>query len=566
MGKSRLILDVALVSVLGVAVLGATVALKSSQRDLAFFDPIIDVKHLIDTRFVDEVDETSLQTAAIAGMIGELDDPFTTYVPAEQVQDFSKSLTGEYVGIGAQISLRDGWLTIVSPLEDSPAFRVGLMPDDRVVAIEGETTFQQSIDQAIEKLTGDAGTPVTITIEREGERFDVEIIREAIKTRSIKGFHRDPADPERWLHTIDPDSSIAYIRITQFTPGVASEFAAALAQARSAHGPVRGLVLDVRSNPGGVLEEAAAIADMLLDGGTILKTRGRNRPESVFTAEPGGLFTEGPIVVLINGGSASASEILAGALKDNLPDRTVVLGTRTFGKGSVQNVLTLPSSAGGAQLKLTEQYYYLPSGKLVHRTPDATEWGVDPTDGFHLPLTNDDASLLFERRREQEVLRADATEEGADGEIELERWDDPAWIVDKLADPQLAAALDAITAKLATGEWQRTGEPLPALAERSTTELADARLYRERLLRDLERIEGRIEELGTIASNPDAAPAIDLWSDELSIDGGRVIITDREGKRVADLRVTNPNIERWFIDAGLEPVEQSDAPPQDGTR
>lgn len=544
MGKTRLILDAAIVGVLGVAVLGATVALKTTRGDLAFFDPIIDVKHLIDSRFVDDIDEQALQTAAIRGMIGELNDPFTAYVPAEEVRNFSKDLTGEYVGIGAQISLRDGWLTIVSPLEDSPAFRSGLMPDDRVVAIEGETTYEKSIDEAIDKLTGDPGTPVTITVERDGERFDVAIVREAIKTRSIKGFHRDPSNPERWLHVIDPERKIAYIRITQFTPGVAREFATALEQSKD----IGGLVIDLRSNPGGVLEEAAAIGDMLLDGGTILKTRGRSRPEQSYDAQPGGRFIDGPVVVLVNGGSASASEILAGALKDN--DRAIVLGQRTFGKGSVQNVITLPSSTGGAQLKLTEQYYYLPSGKLIHRTPDALEWGVDPSDGFYLPLSNAEAATLFERRREQELLRAGETpDEALD-----ERWSDPAWVVEQLADPQLAAALRAIALRQDEGSWVPTGKPLPEQDELSTTELANARLIRERLLRDLERVDERIVELREVAANPDAAPTIDLWPDDADIEGGRVVITDSSGKRVADLRVTNPNIERWLIDAGLEPV------------
>ncbi len=203
MTKWAVVRQVSLVAVLGGAVLAATMASSRRSGDQTFFDPIIDVRKLIEERYVDEVDEKKLQDGAIAGMVEALNDPYTVYVPAEHTKRFEKDLTGEYSGIGAQVNINQGWLTIVTPLEDSPAFKMGIMPDDRVVEIEGKSTFGLDVDECVDILTGKEGTPVNLVIERAGQKIPFTITRQKIKTRSVKGFHRDQADTTTWQYLVD---------------------------------------------------------------------------------------------------------------------------------------------------------------------------------------------------------------------------------------------------------------------------------------------------------------------------------------------------------------------------
>lgn len=528
---ARLVTKTVLFSTLVVAVVGSTLAI-AQRDDFAFFDPLMDVKGAIDRFYLEEPDQKALQTGAIEGMIATLNDPYTVFVPARERREFDKELTGEYVGIGAQIQIRDGWLTIASPLEDSPAYRVGLMADDKVVKINGESTFGLTDEQCVEKLTGEPGTTVTLTIERKGEELELTIKREPIKTRSVKGFHRDPTDAQKWQSYIDPARKIVYLRLTQFTPNCSLEVAEALRQAGADKGDVKGLILDVRWNGGGVLQDAIAIADMFLNDGVIVSTKGRSHPEEVARAEAPGTLPDFPIAVLVNAQSASASEVLAGALAEN--GRAVVVGTRTFGKGLVQTVRTLPN-AGGAQLKITEQAYYLPSGRSLHRKGDSAEWGVDPTDGFFIPITDDEVFEIFTIRREQDIIRGGASEGESD-------WSDPDKILEKLKDRQMAAALRAIQAKIDTGEWLKTGGPLPGRGEQAGEELARLLLTRERVERELVRMDERIESLQTASGK--VAELADLWDDEIDPTGGRVVVYDKDGKPISELTVTGPNLER----------------------
>jgi len=453
--KTRVYLDLALVGVLAVAVLGSTIALTSrADDDYAFFDPLIDIKYLLDTRYVKDLDDDELQNGAIRGMLEVVGDPYTAYVPGRARGDFEKELLGEYAGIGAQITIRDGWLTIVTPLDDSPAFRAGVMADDRVVEIEGESTMDITGDEAVDRLTGEPGTVVNIVVERDGVRIPIEITRERIKTRSAKGLTRDPEDPDaqEWRYFLDEQRGIAYLRLTQFTPQCSEEIAEALREMGATEGGrVNGLIFDVRWNPGGVLEEAIRIADLFLDDGVIVSTDGRSFPERIVEATVGReTFGDFPIVMLINDTSASASEVLAGALVEN--DRAIALGTRTFGKGSVQSVINLPSTDDGAQLKLTEQLYYLPSGRSIHRLDDSAEWGVDPTPGFYVPIDDREELELFNARRDKEIIR------GGEDLAETEEWSNPTWIIETMRDRQLALALEALQVRIDEGEWRPTGE------------------------------------------------------------------------------------------------------------
>ncbi len=547
MSKTRFAVYAVILVVLSALLVRTTVGLQQRADRYAFFDPLIDAKRLISERYVDPVDEKKLQLGALNGMVEALDDPYTVFVPAEERAEFNKDLTGEYVGIGAMVQMMDGWLTIVTPLEDSPAFRAGIMAGDRVVEIEGRSTMGLAVDECVRLLMGEPGTRVSVVVERKGVRLPVTITRAPIKTRSVKGFHRERPDSERWMHIIDPTRRIAYLRITQFTPRVSDEVREALA-GLLAEGGVGGLVLDLRWNPGGLLPEAVAIADLFLPAGTIVSTRGRAVPEQVFKARQAGTLPDFPIAVIINEQSASASEVLAGALVEN--NRAVAVGTRSFGKGSVQVVI--PLDRGGGELKITEQGYFLPSGRSLTRKHDSVEWGVDPTDGFYVPLTSRETIELLRIRREQDVLHAAGSGEASPEE----RWSDPEWIVSFLKDKQLGAALQAVQARIDTGQWRPTGLPVESGRAVVTDELRRARQTYDRLSKELVRLETRIGAMASGVGVADQPPA-DLWPDDTNIVGGRVRVLDAEGRLVAELEITGEDLERWLLHADVRKVATS---------
>lgn len=564
-------MNTALVSILGVAVVGSTIVVAQRTTDYDFFDPIIEVQQKIIRNYQGEVDVKKLQEGAIAGMMETLNDPYSVYVPPTEADEFTKNLTGEYVGIGAQVQLVDRWLTIVSPLEDSPAFKIGLQAEDRVVEIEGTTTQGLSIDKCIEMLMGDPGTKVKIIVERKGEKIPFEITRERIKTRSIKGFHREDADGNKWMFEIDPARKIAYVRLIQFTPRVSNELEAALRSLGADKGNVKGLIIDMRYNPGGVLQEAINIADLFLKEGVIVSTRGRNHPEEFARARERGTLPDFPIAIIQNGGSASAAEVLAGALVEN--DRAVIVGTRSFGKGSVQTVHRL-DRGNGAELKLTEQGYYLPSGRSITKKDDSATWGVDPTDGFHVPMSDDELTAMFEVRRKLEVLRKNdgteaaapaATPETAETAAPVVNWSDTDSVLSALKDKQLTAAVRAVQKKIDTGNWEATGDKLPDLTNVSTTALKDANEARRFLERQLIKLDKRIDALEAANKDPKDIPVPDLWSDTANVKGGRIKVYDKDGKEVAELEITTDTIERWLIDAEVkkvgEPVAQTETAP-----
>ncbi|MDX2147188.1 MAG: S41 family peptidase [Planctomycetota bacterium] len=544
--------------------LGSTMAVATRHSDQAFFDPIIDVKRQISERYVESIDEKAiqaLQDGAIAGMVEALNDPYTTFVPAAEAQKFNKDLTGEYVGIGASVNSQSGWLTIVSPLEDSPAFRAGILPDDRVVEIEGKSTFGVPVDECVDMLVGDRGTPVNLVIERDGKKIPFTIVRDRIKTRSVKGFHRSAGDASTWDYLIDPERKIGYVRLTQFTPGSAREVFDALAAAGATRGELKGLVLDVRYNPGGLLDEAVDIADMFLKEGVIVSTKGRAHPEEVRRARSRGTLPEFPIAVLINEQSASASEVLAGALADH--DRAIVVGTRSFGKGSVQTLKKLEYGKG-AELKLTEQAYYLPSGRSIHRKDDSASWGVDPTKGFFVPMTDEEEVAMLLARREQELLRAGPAStradapagetnggDGANAAHAEERWNDPSWVTERLKDKVLDAALRAVQGKIDTGAWQATGEEGILSEKIAIDELRTLITTRDAMTKDIVRLQRRIEAVEKAAADSKEPLVRDLWSGTPELRGGKVQVYDKAGALVATLNIEGNDLERWLQEADV---------------
>lgn len=542
LSKGRLLLDFALVTVLGVAVVGAIGARRQGD-DYKFLDPLIEIKQIISKEFVEEPKFDKMQEGAIKGMVEALDDPYTVYVPPAGKAEFNKELLGEYVGIGASVNIIDGWLTIVSPLEDSPAFRAGLMAEDRVVEINGTSTHNLTVDKCVEMLLGEPGTKVKLLVERKGTKTPFEIERAPIKTRSVKGYHRADADGESWMYLIDGERKIAYVRLTQFTPKCAEEVLAALLSVGADKGQLHGLVLDLRFNPGGLLNEAAEIADLFLKEGIIVSTKGRAFPEEVARAEEKGTLPDFPIAVIQNGSSASASEVLAGALSEN--NRAIIVGSRSFGKGSVQTVRRIPSNGG--ELKITGQGYYLPSGRSISRKDNSATWGVDPSDGFYVPMTDPELIAMLEVRRKQEVLRGT----GGKGELNSEgaKWNDVNWVLDTLKDKQLTAAVRAIQGKIDSGNWTPTGEKVDQGKAIASDELKRQSLLRDRLERELIRVDKRI---AAIEDAVPEAPKQDLWADDIDLTGGIMEIKDKEGKVIATLQITGNNLERWLVDADVK--------------
>jgi len=539
-----------LLSTLAIAVVGSTIAVatNANRDDYTFFDPIVDIRALLDRYYVEELDEAELQAGAIRGMLETLDDPYTVFVPQEDTADFTKDLTGEYVGIGAEVGMRDGWFTILTPLDDSPAWRGGVMADDRVIAIDQASTEGLTTDECIDKLMGEPGTEVVITVERaDAQVVDIPITRSPIHVNPVKGFARADAGEGAWRYLLDPSRGIAYIRLAQFTPDSADELEAAIDAARTAHNaPLGGLILDLRFNPGGVLQQAVRMADLFLEDGVIVSTEGRSSNQRVERASADNTLSGFPIVVLVNAQSASASEILAGALSDN--DRAVVLGTRSFGKGLVQIIRRLPDDAG--VLKITEQRYALASGRVIHRDDDSTVWGVDPTPGYYLPLTNEQTSAMLAARRQQEIISPK----------DLAPTTDPDELVARLEDPQLEAALRVLQHAADTGSPAPIGIPDNDPADLAGDAVSAARAQRDRLIRELVRVERRISAAESALPDDADPDSRDLWDDDAPVLGGTVTVTDTEGNTVAVLTVTGPDLERWLVDAGVEPAEGSPRP------
>ncbi|MCS6925693.1 MAG: S41 family peptidase [Candidatus Binatia bacterium] len=319
---------------------------------------------IVQKNYVEEVGTQKLMEGAINGMLNAL-DPHSAYLTPDLYKELQVDTEGSFGGLGIEITLRDGVLTVVAPIEDTPAARAGIKAGDQIIKIEGELTKDMSLIEAVKKMRGPKGSKVQISIRREGvPRFiDLTLTREVIKVQSVRA---------RTL-----EKGYGYVRVVQFQDRTSTDLEAALRRLTQENGKLEGLILDLRNNPGGLLSQAVKVSDLFLDSGLIVYTEGRlDSQKQKYFAHAGG-YTDVPIVVLVNGGSASASEIVAGALQDH--GRAVVLGTQTFGKGSVQTILPLEN---GAALRLTTAMYYTPSGRSIQVTgisPDITLDNVAPS-------------------------------------------------------------------------------------------------------------------------------------------------------------------------------------------
>lgn len=477
MSRTRPTLLLAAALLCGAALLQTALAVKANSGDYAWFDPLVEVRGLLRENFVHPVDDAAMRDAAIGAMVESLGDPYTVYVPPTAEDDFNKDLRGAYVGIGAEIDIVDGWLEIVTPLDDSPALAAGVRAGDTVLTIEDESTFGLTSPQCAERLMGEPGTPVRVRVRHvDGAEEDLVIVRSPIRTRTVRGFRREG---QAWDFLLDPQTRIAYVRITQFTEETVADLRQALA---SIQPPPAALVLDLRFNGGGTLTGAIEMSDLFLSEGTIVSVNSRRGVERSWAADLDDDDLSVPIVVLVNGSSASASEIVSGALQDN--HRAKILGQRTFGKGSVQEVRELPDDAG--ILKLTTAHYALPSGRNLHRHEDSDSWGVDPDPGFHVAMSDDANREMVMARREYEAIGSTANGE--------DHWSDPDWLREELHDAQLAAAVEALRIRLGEGEWKSVGdESSPQVV--AADELRNQREFRRRLLRELDNVDARIARL-----------------------------------------------------------------------
>lgn len=366
------------VSILLIALLAFQLPGSLAQRDdeYAFVRTLVDIHRRVQNNYVEDVDDAKLRSGAIDGMLNEL-DPFSVYVPPARQEDFDLMLEGSFKGVGIQLDqTADGRVEVVTPIDGSPAFKAGVLAGDIILKVNGDSTEGLRIPDVIKKISGPMGSEVKLTVKHvTGEELELKMQRTEVVVPPVKGFQR--RQDNSWDYFVCDDPKVAYIRITQFTSDSYEEFRQAVTKAMS--DGMRGLILDLRFDPGGRLDQAIQMVDLLVDKGIILSTRGQHRPESVVRATEAGTLPKFPMIVLVNDHSASASEIVAGSLKDN--KRALIIGQRTYGKGSVQEVIPLDggsSGNNGGELKLTVAYYYLPSGRLVHKKKDSTEWGVEP--------------------------------------------------------------------------------------------------------------------------------------------------------------------------------------------
>jgi len=314
-------------------------------RQLDLFGEVLE---RVRTDYVEPPDDTMLIDSAINGMLSAL-DPHSAYLNPKSFKDMQVQTKGEFGGLGIEVTMEAGVVKVVSPIDDTPAARAGLMANDLITHLDGEQIVGLTLEQAVEKMRGPVNTAITLTVVRRGkdDAFDVKIVRDTIKINAVRSRL---------------EGDIVYVKITTFNEQTYANLVKQVDALKKTLGrPARGFVLDLRNNPGGLLDQAISVSDAFLEKGAIVLTKGRGLEETQrANARPGDIADGKPVVVLINGGSASASEIVAGALQDH--KRAVVIGTRSFGKGSVQTIIPL---GGNGAIRLTTARYYTPSGRSI---------------------------------------------------------------------------------------------------------------------------------------------------------------------------------------------------------
>ncbi len=399
---------------------------KSTYEQLDLFG---DIFERIRATYVEPVDEQKLIRAAISGMVKSL-DPHSSYLPPEDFEAMQVQTRGQFGGLGIEVTQENGFVKVVSPIDDTPADRAGIEAGDFITKVDGESTLGMGLDEAVKLMRGEIGEEIVITIVREGtdEPFDVTIKRDVIKVKATRG-------------RVEGKSVV--LRITSFSDqtyvNLESELKKRVEEAGGMD-KVNGFVIDLRNNPGGLLKQAILVSDAFLESGEIVSTRGRNSQDSDrVNATPGDLAQGKPIIVLINGGSASASEIVAGALKDH--HRAVLVGTQSFGKGSVQTIMPLQ---GDGALRLTTARYYTPSGRSIQNLGVAPDILVE----FRRPKPEGEDDVIKARRSEADLrgtITNDSLTEDEKKQLKEERKAQEEAAKLRSQDSQLSYALDMLT-------------------------------------------------------------------------------------------------------------------------
>lgn len=361
----------------------------------------VEVFNDVDRNYVELISRRELMEAAIEGMLSKLDQ-HSSYITPAKLEEFRREVDSEFGGIGIQVRIESGQLTIISPIADSPAYKAKLTAGDCITHVDGNATKDLTLSEAVQLIKGKLGTTVELTIRHpEGDIPEtVKLIRESVRIRTVRGDRRRSDDS--WEFMYDRERGIGYIRITSFSRYTVRELRAAMNELTGQ--TLNGLILDLRSNPGGLLSSAVEVCEMFVDKGVIVSTSGRNVESRQWNAHKVGTHSGFPMAVLVNRFSASASEIVAACLQDHA--RAVVVGQRTWGKGSVQNVLALEQ--GRSALKLTTAEYYRPNGMHIDRKPEDSEnddWGVKPDAGFEFRLSDGEAARLERQRQSKDRLR-----------------------------------------------------------------------------------------------------------------------------------------------------------------
>lgn len=391
--------------------------------------------------YVEDVDDRKLLESAIKGMLSDL-DPHSTYLTPKDYEALEESTTGEFGGLGIEVGMEDGFVKVIAPIDDTPAQKAGVQAGDLIIKLGDQPVKGMSLEEAVTLMRGKPGTTLSLTIMREGESAPIviDVVRDIIKVKSVKS---------RLI-----EKGYGYVRLTQFQAETGKEFTKALDSLRKDNkGPLDGLIIDLRNNPGGILQAAVEAADALLDEGLIVYTDGRIQSSRLrFSAKAGDMMQDTPIVVLINGGSASASEILAGALQDH--QRAVVMGTQSFGKGSVQTVIPLDESHA---IKMTTARYYTPDGRSIQARGIRPDIEVKPA-----RLTELDSQPFFSEADLSGHL-LNGNEEDSDESDESEATDSPASPVER--DYQLRSAMNLLKGMRILDKRKRSPESTEGSAD-----------------------------------------------------------------------------------------------------
>ena len=377
-----------------------------------------DVFQRVQEQYVDGVSDKELIESAISGMLQSL-DPHSSYLSPESYKDMQVKTKGTFGGLGIEITMEDGFVKVVSPIDDTPAANAGMKSGDLIIGIDGESVKGLTINEAVSKLRGPVNSKVTITVVRDKEDpFEIEIVRDVIKIRSVK-------------HEVI--NEIGYVRLTTFSDTTTSGMEKSINEIRKELGnKFQGLILDLRNNPGGLLNQSISVADSFLDQGEIVSTQGRKEDDtSRIFAKKGDLIDGKPLIVLINSGSASASEIVAGALKDH--SRAIIVGTRSFGKGSVQSIIPLP---GNGAMRLTTARYYTPSGISIQAK------GIEPDIKVEAGMT--DTKKEANQNRREENLRGALDKKELESNEQKNKKSDASPVEKLLQDNQISRAVDLI--------------------------------------------------------------------------------------------------------------------------